>query len=318
MSPNPAPHTPQLATAFSGEVCAKCHLHYDEWRTSAHGTVLDGMTREEFFDEWDGSCSVCHISEGFIMAKDSADWAGMTLTAENANQVTCVTCHDPHSDDNSSQLRTLADVSSPYGGPAYNNGAYMITGLGKGMICAQCHHARRSSSSIQSQFNNGSAHPGPHESPQADMVMGYATYEIPGYTYVRDAQHTTSNVADMCVDCHMYTVAVPYDQAGTPVKGHSFAPDVRACAGCHNNTPTFDVEGVQSEITHLLDSLGVMLPQDTTGHVMAATDTIVWTRKQREAGYTYLFVEQDKSKGVHNYNYARTMLENAITYLLAP
>ncbi|MCX6601482.1 MAG: multiheme c-type cytochrome, partial [bacterium] len=220
MGVNPAAHTPMLAANFSGESCDKCHEQNAEWATSAHGTVFDRMTREEFADDWGGSCSACHISEGFIAVNDP-DQANLTFNGETANMIGCATCHDAHAEDNAAQLRTLDDATSPYGGEEFPDG-YAITGLGKGQICAQCHHARRSRSRILQQIDEGDERPGPHASPQADMVSGRGCWETPG-TYERENPHV-GMLENMCVDCHMY--AIPRDQTGGPVFGHSFAPDI--------------------------------------------------------------------------------------------
>jgi hypothetical protein len=316
MGPNPALHQPQTAAAMDGAACNKCHEQNEEWASSGHGAVLTRMTREEMFEEWGGSsCNYCHISEGF-MALHGSPWAAEYLNAESANQVNCATCHEAHGNGNEYQIRTVDPVRLVYGGPDSTSG-YTISGWGNGQLCAQCHHARRSQSQINGQINNGSAHPGPHESPQADMFAGRGSYEIAGYTYNREDQHAAEPLTDKCIICHMSTI--PRGQAGGPYNGHSFAPDTRGCntSGCHNTT-TFDVGGVQTEIHGLIEELAALLPHDSTGAVMEAMDTLSWSRKQREAGYAYLFVESDGSKGVHNYPYAKSLLENAITYLNAP
>jgi hypothetical protein len=309
MGVNPAAHTPALAANFSGESCDKCHGQNSEWATSGHGSLLSRMTREEFADEWGGSCSVCHISEGFIKANDP-DQATLTFDGETANMVGCATCHDAHGADNVAQLRTLADVTTPYGGEDEQSG-HTITGYGKGQLCVQCHHARRSRSSIQTQLNSGSAHPGPHESPQGDMVSGHGCWETPG-EYERENPHV-GHLENMCVDCHMYSI--PMGQAGGPLYGHSFAPDIRKCQTCHEEATDFNVHGVQTRIEAKIEELAALLPHDSTGAVMAEMDTVNWTRAQREAGYGYIFVEADGSKGVHNPAYADSILTNAIRYL---
>lgn len=308
MGVNPATHTPQVESSFRGETCAFCHQQPTEWTNSGHGSVLSRMTREEMVDEWGGSsCNSCHISEGFIKKYDP-DHASLTFNSETANPVTCATCHDPHSAGNPSQLRTVASVRLPYGGEDSTAG-YTIASFGRGQLCAQCHHARRSRSQILDQLNNGSEHPGPHESPQADMVSGHGSWEVPG-TYVRETYH--AGLADMCVDCHMYTI--PRDQTGGPVFGHSFAPDVRKCQQCHEEN-NFDHHGVQTRIETKLEELVLLLPNDGAGNMLEEMDTLNWTRAQREAGYVYLFVKNDGSKGVHNSRYADSLLTNAIRYL---
>ncbi len=313
MGGNPASHAPQIAAAMSGATCANCHEQGEETAESGHGTAIataGGI--EAFLDEFGGSnCQVCHVSEGFIKAKDT-DYAGADVAMTNG--INCATCHDPHEDANAAQLRTLADATSPYSAIATTG--YTITGLGIGQACAQCHHARRSESQINGQLTNGSAHPGPHESPQTDMYMGQGSWEIADLTYERRDERVHQNVttmADACVSCHMYTVARA--PGVTPEFGHTFEPDTRKCAACHDVTNGLDINSIQTETEDLLTQLAALLPHDTTGAVMSAMDTLSWTREQREAGYAYMFVEADGSKGVHNPVYSRSLLENAISYL---
>jgi hypothetical protein len=310
MGVNPAAHTPVLAANFSGESCSKCHEQYAEWTTSVHGSAFNTMTPEEFYAEWGrSSCDYCHISEGFIKKFDP-DQSALTYDAETVNMIGCATCHDAHSAANASQLRTLASVTTPYGGEDEQSG-HTITGFGAGQLCVQCHHARPTRSSIQGQINNGNAHPGPHHSCQGDMVSGRGCWETPG-TYVRENPHV-GTLENMCVDCHMFSI--PHGQTGGPLYGHSFAPDVRKCQGCHAGATNFDIHGIQTEIEAKLEELAALLPHDSTGAVMAAMDTVNWTHAQREAGYTYFFVENDGSMGVHNPPYADSLLTNAIRYL---
>ena len=310
MGVNPTAHTPMLATNFSGEACGQCHSQNDEWATSGHGSVLSRMTREEFYEEWSSSrCNGCHISEGFIAVNDP-DQANLTFNGETANMIGCATCHDAHAADNPAQLRTLADVTSPYGGEDSPDD-YEITGFGTGQLCVQCHHSRRSRSDIQEQFDEGDDHPGPHASPQGDMVSGRGCWETPG-TYVRENQHT-GMLENMCVDCHLYSI--PHGDPGGPLYGHSFAPDVRKCQTCHTAATNFDVNGAQTRIEAKLEELAALLPHNASGAVRDTMDLVNWTRAQREAGYVYLFVGNDKSMGVHNVGYADSLLTNAIRYL---
>ena len=314
-------HAPIVFEGRTGEACSACHSRqWNDYITSGHGTVLqtswnpEGDPQEDFISEWGGSsCRQCHISEGFLI-NYAPNWAGRSLP-EDAWQVTCVTCHDPHAKDNESQLReaALADVTSPYGGPDYPTG-YTITGWGQGQLCAQCHHARRNESNIMGQINNGSAHPGPHESPQSDMISGLGCYQIPSMTYegVGELNHSLSITPDVCVTCHF----VDQVQDNHTYATHTFRPQLSKCQTCHSGATNFDIGGVQTETLALLEELGALLPQQD-GTVMAAMDTINWTREQREAGYAYYFVEADGSHGVHNPTYARSILQNAIDHLSA-
>ncbi|MCB9357900.1 MAG: PKD domain-containing protein [Calditrichaeota bacterium] len=324
MGPDFSSHEPDVELVVTGETCNRCHSQYEEYETSGHGhAITNAGGLEEFNTEFNrSSCNPCHTSEGFIKAWD-ADWATREVPAE-AYQVSCATCHDVHSfsEDNPAYLRGLAAFPIVYGGPDYPAG-FEVPGedpptlsYGKGQLCAQCHHARRSESNVQGQIENGSAHPGPHGSPQADMTLGYGSYEIPGYTYDRASQHTPDlvigegNLADMCVTCHVHTI--PGDSPGHDYHGHSFAPVVEACNACHATPNDFDYHGKRTEILNLMAQLMNMLPNDGTEPLFTTDAT---TREQREAAYAWFFVYNEGSSGVHNYEYAHSLLTNAIDYL---
>jgi hypothetical protein len=319
MGPTFGSHNPQLQGALRGETCGRCHTENDEYAQSVHGqSIANAGGLEEFLAEWNrSSCQPCHISEGFIKAHDP-DWANQPLP-EEPWQVTCATCHDVHEKDNESYLRAQQAFSIVYGGPEYPDG-FQVTDFGKGQLCGQCHHARYTESQVLGQIDAGSSHPGPHHSAQSDMLSGYGSYEIPGYEYEHESQHTPDvqigdcSLENMCVMCHMY--AIPFGESGGPYYGHQFNPDTRACNCCHATPDDFDYHGKLTEIDDLTAQLYALLPQDGSGNLMPY-DTLNWTRTEREAGYAWYFVTNDGSRGAHNYEYAHSLLENAIAYLTA-
>ncbi|MBU0510029.1 cytochrome c family protein [bacterium] len=310
-------HAPEIHKGLTGETCGSCHPAYAEYITSRHGTAIERAGgHEEWWAEFGRNpCWSCHVSEKFI-ANNDPDWAGHTPTAESW-QVTCVTCHDPHQAGNPGQLRNVGSVVSPYGGGDNGTTSYTISGWGNGQLCVQCHHARRDSANIAGQIARGSDHPGPHPSSQGDMVAGRACYEIPGQNYadVRGTMlHTTGILADMCVECHIVTRG--FGDPGGPAYGHTFAPQLSKCQTCHSGATSFDVNGIQTQVANLMEQLSTLLPQEN-GEVRAAMDTVNWTLAQRQAGYAYFFVHDDKSHGVHNRDYTIRILTNAINHLSA-
>jgi len=302
-------HNPQISfeTRFiNGEsqaICGSCHTHQiEQWAESGHGSVYEthGFTDQDEFDaEFNrASCGVCHTAEGFIAANDP-DWAGMGVP-ENGSLIGCVACHDPHGGPNEAQLRDLNDYTVVYN-PSGTGRTF--TGYGTGQACVQCHHARRDAANVNGQINNGTAHLGPHSSPQMDMFLGDGSYEIAGYEYDRD--HSHQNLGKGCLSCHMVA------EQGSTERIHNMNPGVAACAGCHQNPPDFNVNGFQTEIENklaeLLATIGV--PVDSLGSPTATTPD------QRMAAYAYEFVTVDGSRGAHNPAYAMSLLQNAIDYL---
>ncbi len=318
MGPNVGDHRPLSQAALTGEACGHCHAEWPEYQYSGHGTAMERAGGHDAFrDEWAGAnCNYCHIGEGFMIAKD-ADWAGRAVP-QTVSQIACGACHDPHSvNDNEYQIRTQADFDLPYGGED-NPGAYTVTGWSKGQLCGQCHHSRRSRTSIMNQINNvnnGAQRMGPHESPQADMIVGRGSWEIEGLTYVRTNQHADNfaegqPLEEVCVSCHMHDLTSPYPHAE-----HTFYPNVVNCFGCHGTPSDFDIGNVQTETQHLMDSLATILPHNADLTLPTDTRAAPWTPEMREAAYAWYFVHNDGSKGVHNSEYARTLLENAIASL---
>ncbi|MBK6910424.1 MAG: hypothetical protein IPK53_13110 [bacterium] len=325
MGPDFSSHEPDIELVVTGETCNRCHSQYEEYQPSAHGTAIERAGGiEEFNTEFNRStCNFCHTSEGFIKKWD-ADWADREVPAE-AYQVSCATCHDVHSydaDNNPAYLRGLAEFPIVYAGPDHPDTLWVpneelgLLSFGKGALCAQCHHARRDVNNINGQINNGTPRPGPHGSPQADMLIGYGSYEIPGYTYERESVHQPdvvigeASLEDMCVTCHVHTI--PGDTPGHDYHGHSFAPVVEACNQCHATADGFDYRGRRTEIQNQMNELMALLPNNGTQPYM---DTLHTTRAQREAGYAWFFVLNEGSMGVHNYTYAHSLLTNAIEYV---
>jgi hypothetical protein len=159
-----------------------------------------------------------------------------------------------------------------------------------------------------------------------------------GYTYGQKIPSSAhfDVVQDTCVNCHMQTVASndpAFLQAGDHTFKASYAAAgqpkedlVAACQTCHGpdvtsfDFPLFDyngdgkIEGVQTEVQHLLDTLSTMLPPDNAVK-SALTIDATWTKPQLEAAYNWEFVANDGSKGVHNTAYAVGLLKGSIANL---
>jgi hypothetical protein len=307
MGPNQANHVPTMNAALEGSTCGQCHSSYQDWLTSRHGTVIE---RNGDLSHWSNSatCQPCHISEGFLKLQDP-NWATATVNSGNAHEVTCVTCHDPHqktATGNKSQLRGTGPATLPFDMTAM--ASYSVTGLGKGQLCAQCHKSRRDATAIQTQITSGTNRPGPHDSPQTDMYVGHGNWEVAGgSTITRESQHAF--LTNACVDCHMKTRDGADRAHQDPV--HEMSPQLSTCVVCHPGATDFNINGVQTEIQQLLDSLASYLPP------MDSTNTSAWTPEKRAAAWSWYFVKNDKSLGVHNRDYARTSLLNAIDYVRA-
>lgn len=318
MGPNPATHQPNMADNLSGATCAaQCHTFQPaEWVSSRHGTAMEnagGMAA--FIDEWGNpsqDCNNCHIGEGFLNKWDASYQDNPLSFQTTANQITCGICHDAHDQHTELQLRAQVPIVLP------NPAGYTISGWGMGLVCGNCHRDRRTPTQIQNQLDNGTSHFGPHSSPEADMVAGTGTYEIPGYSYpATPNQH--ANFPNACVNCHM--AEEEHAEAGT-THNHTFEPQLLTCQSslCHPGATSFNIEGVQDEVEALMNSLQTMILSnnpvlaDSGWSESTVGDTAISTYEDRVAAWAWFFVEQDGTFGVHNKDYAMLILQNSIDY----
>ncbi len=287
-----------------------------------------------------GGCQKCHTNEGFIeYAKTGkVDEKGFI---SNPSEIGCFTCHDPHTTGDFSLRK--ADTVTLANGTTYDKG--------NGNLCANCHQARRAATEEVKEREISSSHWGPHHGPQADMLLGTNAYEFPGKKY-SNTIHARFKKAN-CVTCHMALPTKRYSL--TPaVGGHSFsvegevheAPKVNVAgclgSGCHKemkqvkNATIFDkkaradydgdatVEHVQEEVQGLYERL---INKEGTGLLQTMKDPLYDSKGEFirnkvkypievVAGlYNYKFVQEDRSKGIHNSKYAIQLLMDSIKAL---
>ena len=319
-------NTNAISVTYSAGDCSQCHdslthhIKSAEWNASMHASPTrspSGAGRE--------SCVGCHTGPGFI-----GRMAGWDYTNSVYEAITCQACHDPHNADpttNPEQLRVKLTDSV-----AFEDGS-IVTNGGNGKLCMECHHARVDAKTYASDPNNASSHFGPHHGPQGDMLEG-----VNGYTYDQDIPSSSHSkaVPDTCVTCHMQAVAAS-DPAFAQAGGHTFNVSwsggdlVTACQQCHGSAVTsFDialkdydgdgvVDGVQTEVQHLLDKLSTLLPNSSgvlDGLVKTPSPAKTWSASQVEAAYNYTFVEEDGSMGIHNTAYTVGLLKASIADLI--
>jgi hypothetical protein len=338
---------PRIGKTFLAGTCNQCHdstpnhVKGSEWNNSLHArvtTVPTGAGR--------AACARCHTGGGFAGYADALA-NNVPYTTNNASTtytaITCQTCHDPHDATNPHQLRLGESV-------LLADGVTTITNAGAGALCMNCHRSRNgaATNSIlpyqlgQQTWAGGSAF-GPHDNPASDMLEG-----VNGWTYgkvIPSSAHRGS-VTDTCVGCHMQTVTNG-DPAFLQAGGHTWnmtytnslgasLDKVDVCVKCHGPMTSFDmvkvdyngdgvIEGVQTEVQHLLDRLSTMLPPTNyvangnyvaDGLVKTSVSTKTnWPAKFLEGAYNWQFVKNDLSKGVHNAAYAVGLLKASIADL---
>jgi hypothetical protein len=260
-----------------------------------------------------GTCAACHASEGFI------DF--MLLGASNPDgyldphPITCATCHDDHdtfdfaTDGPDYALRSIEPVPLRLTDPNY-----IIDLGGTSNLCVNCHQPRRSEPTDDGNgtFEITSTHWGPHHGPQGTVFEGVGGAKIPGslsYPQIASSAHRTGS---NCVTCHMGETTDGNDGS------HSNWPTENACLACHTNGPPSEVAGLAADLARLESLLAAVVSQDGTvigiihdGHPQLGTFTIV----EAQAAWNYLVVTEDRSNGVHNPEYVKALVRNAVEAL---
>ena len=321
--------TNSISISLSAGNCGFCHdsmTHHSknyEWSQTPHAI---GPLHTS------SSCLPCHTTKGFIDAYDPGiDFYGNTVVTRGTLRegITCVTCHDPHTTGRGEyQLRSITSAT------LMNN--VVITNGGDGIICMKCHRSRQRAETYVVATTNSSRF-GPHHGPQTDLLAGTNAVE---YAMKMPTSRHLSVVTNSCVECHMqetpgsgsashkvggHTFSLRWD-AGTPADESDDVLMTETCAECHGEIEEFNfggedydrdgvVEGVQNEIEDLLETLALLLPPDgptVTENVTPATHNL----RQRKALFNYLFVEEDRSRGVHNPKYAAAILQASLDDLM--
>nr|NIR48610.1 hypothetical protein [candidate division KSB1 bacterium]NIR69332.1 hypothetical protein [candidate division KSB1 bacterium]NIS24150.1 hypothetical protein [candidate division KSB1 bacterium]NIT71065.1 hypothetical protein [candidate division KSB1 bacterium]NIU24769.1 hypothetical protein [candidate division KSB1 bacterium] len=310
-------------------VCGKCHdalTHHPkgtQWRRSAHARGVSFAAGRDF-------CNRCHSGYGFI---DRMDGKPESEWRTGFQQISCAVCHDPHSAKNEHQLRKVDPVT-------LENGEVVTFG-GIGKFCMQCHHARENAETYAQEWHSRF---GPHHNPQADMLAG--TNAIEFGLDIPSSNHRFY-VEEACVQCHMAETPAEGEPGHNFIGEHTWAmhamddngtPDdpsddvevynVAACRECHGpNINKFTdirakrdydgdgvIEAAQDEVRGLMDELGKLLPPLGEPEIAIETNPTVdpgYTPVQLKAAYNYMFVLEDQSYGVHNFQYAINLLETA-------
>jgi Cytochrome c554 and c-prime len=341
-----------ISVSFNAGTCAQCHdsrtTHAlaTKWNTKATEWSNSGHARSPRTPSGPGreACVRCHTARGFATFTATGNQIISNTVYE---AITCAACHDPHSATNVHQLRATEIYTLPEG--------TTVTNVGKGALCMTCHHSRNGSATnniAKYQLNQptwaGGLGFGPHDSTAGDMVEG-----VNAITYdkaIPSGSHSAV-IPDVCVGCHMQPVATSHPAFGK-AGGHTYSMTydvvnagvtntldlVDTCVKCHGPIEGFNfarkdydgdgvIDGVQTEVQHLLNNLSRLLPNSTyraDGNYVA--DGLVkvidrntvktnWPTKFLNGAWNYMFVNVEGSKGVHNAPYAVGVLKASIADL---
>lgn len=293
--------------------CILCHTGGEEqgmftqvnqWEASVHATGGN-------FERNDSDCGICHTSQGFL-ANLAGTYDG---NVENPNPINCYTCHNIH------ETFTPADLALTTTDPV----ELMINGdvidLGKGNLCSNCHQPRLPNPNPViggGDFTISSPYWGGHHGPQSVLLAGTGLYEFPGTSSLGINTHAFT-IEDGCVTCHMadaygaqsggHTMDITYAYHGADAVWDA------GCAQCHTDSDDLhaDVERVQEDIHNLLEELATLLIAEGVLAPGAHRPTPgTYSSDVAAAFLNWAMIEEDRSFGVHNYNYAKGILENTI------
>jgi len=343
-------NTNLISKSFIAGNCAQCHdnkssgdyyaIKVTEWNNSLHSHTTrtpSGPGRE--------NCVRCHTAPGFRNFDTYAGSSTPYVTNTVYEAITCAACHDPHDATNPHQLRAANIYTLPEG--------TTVTNAGFGALCMTCHHSRNGEAT-QNIANYQQGLPtwaggssfGPHDSTAGDMVEGVNAIT---YGKVIPSGSHSAVIPNVCVGCHMQPVA-PSHPAYTKAGGHTYSMSynvvnggvtnsvdlVDVCVKCHGPITEFNfarkdydgdgiINGVQTEVQHLLDNLSRMLPNSTyraDGNYVAdglvktsITVKTNWPTRFLQAAWNWQFVNVEGSRGVHNAPYAVGVLKASIADL---
>lgn len=263
------------------------------------------------------SCAVCHTSQGFLERAASGS-ATVAAPIQDPLPPNCYTCHQIH------RTYTEADWAFTQPNPVTLWVGGQTVDLGVGNLCISCHQARVATPALPNAATGGTvnitnARYGPHHGPQGLMLPGLNGYELPGSMPYENSAHTTllaNNTANACIVCHMGPArGVDYGGHTFRVTGADGTLNTAACSSCHTNANELRTlrDQTQAHIEDLMEELRQLLI--ARGKLDPNTDLLVpGMFEGHEAGafYNYRYVQEDQSRGVHNFKYARALLMNSI------
>ena len=288
-----------------------------------------------------GSCARCHNNAGFqdlfsgrfveLDANDDPiiDVLGKEIPSADpdgylaSSPISCTGCHDSEAGHrnfdfaepgsttlNDYALRTLDPVYLIIDRSISIDVDNSSDPMGYSNTCINCHQPRTPAPTPNAFGNYAvtSTHWGPHHGPQGTFLYGLGGAILPGaMPAVGDATHAKGA---SCVACHM----------GEPSEadngGHTWNPTENACLTCHTSGPPSEVAGLQDmrdELLTLLQTKGL----DSTGtkyifNASGGLQTGTYPVKVAQAAFNYIMLEEDRSDGVHNPEYAKDLIQNSI------
>lgn len=329
---------------LASEMCGGCHTDahhptYDEWATSAHGSLE--IPEEEFSDPATGparmlTCGACHSGATRMALLNAAikgkDPVMPSTEVAASSPITCGVCHSVHGKTgNEAQLRFPLHSEIPY---SYSTATNFVSNYNPQVqTCAQCHNMRGATW-------KGTSRP-PHHSPQYNILIGTGGFDA-GVEQPPQSAHM--KIENQCAQCHTHAHSPDEITEQTPAfTGHDFKPTLQGCAPCHDEVGgELLKEVVQSNIKQQIAEVKGLLDQwaltkapealrqkygslawefQNIGQLSTPTADVktgpTGTEQNnvpdniKQARHNIYMIEHDGSYGVHNGNYARFLLKVA-------
>jgi predicted CXXCH cytochrome family protein len=311
---------PTIEESCYGDAGSGCHGpagHDNYYAHSKHNESLGAAGGMVATNE---GCQKCHTREGFI---DYVE--GTTTTIIDPNPIDCSACHDPHEKDYEHQLRMPAEEicaachnndyeTDPSADPhIHHPQAEMNLGIGgalasqgsgmAGVDCVDCH-----------MWNT----PSVSRAPVTDTIGGEAHHD-----------HEFEATAESCADCHSI-IATAYLPSGKKPATEPPSSDVTNYTVWQewelfedlweNEVDKWqkvidswqeDFEVRWAEVNTTISTIYAdLVAANATGEVDQTSLDKAWDLYY-EALWNLHFVEADGTKGVHNFNYAMALLDEA-------
>ncbi len=187
--------------------------------------------------------------------------------------------------------------------------------VGEAAACVSCHHGRRDTAAAFQTYADGKAtgFTYPHYGAYA-LVSGEGGMEYPDITYATSTLHANLD----CISCHMPEI--------DGYVSHTFKPDPNAsCASCHPGLKDFNFNSGQDKIKTMLDEVEKAILESTkTVFVGSAHGSLVFQKADGTeltpqevpieayvAAYNWYMIKGDGSYGVHNPQYAKSLLQES-------
>ncbi|HEX2969881.1 MAG TPA: hypothetical protein VHO46_12345 [Bacteroidales bacterium] len=310
--------------ADANQSCTECHNNsagieakQAQWEESLHAKGENAAYANRT------GCVQCHTSQGFLEYVAEGSTADISVPSDPM-QINCYTCHKIHdtytSDDFALTKPGAEKLEQKYAGNV------ITWDKGTSNQCVSCHQARDVSPlpvADGADYTIANTRIGSHHAPNANMILGKIPFELAGEAYPTGNAHSS---AEGCIDCHM---AQPY---GYLAGGHNMGMSYDAhgtetllttgCLQCHSSETATTIAAKYNTLkTAINDKLTVLRTQLTaagiynpsTGLAKAGT----FKANAALAYLTYNTVTEDKSNGIHNPGYTRTLLDNAIASMTA-